>query len=242
MPTRPSGPPAPSTMSRKQRTGWSSRNGRRSGAPRHHSRSRPPDGRPGSWRSVRPRHCRPGAVDAGQLAIPIQPVRKASHGHGVALGAGSRHGAPSHVMATWGVVLATGFVTIMAAVLPMLVESKTDKARRAEEKAERRRHEKKAAFAAYLVAATELTGSSFDQDSGGALTARGHAAVQGLASIRGRVAGRTGDLHRLLSPRQRGKSHHPRTRGHQTHQAHRRRRPSADDSDIRRQVPDPQEA
>jgi hypothetical protein len=38
-----------------------------------------------------------------------------------------------------GVVLATGFVTIMAAVLPMLVECKADKARREDEKAERRR-------------------------------------------------------------------------------------------------------
>ncbi len=85
-------------------------------------------------------------------------------------------------MATWGVVLATGFVTIMAAVLPMLVESKADKTRRAEEKAERRRDEKKAAFAAYLIAANELTGSGSDQDSGGPLTARGHAAVQGLVN------------------------------------------------------------
>jgi hypothetical protein len=85
-------------------------------------------------------------------------------------------------MATWGVVLATGFVTIMAAVLRMLVESKADKARRAEETAERRRDEKKAAFAAYLVAANELAGSSFDQDSGAPLTARGHAAVQGLVN------------------------------------------------------------
>jgi hypothetical protein len=85
-------------------------------------------------------------------------------------------------MATWGVVLATGFVTIMAAMLPMLVESKADKARRAEERAERRRDEKKAAFAAYLVAANELTGSSFDQGSGGERTARGHAAVQGLVT------------------------------------------------------------
>jgi hypothetical protein len=85
-------------------------------------------------------------------------------------------------MATWGVVLATGFVTIMAAVLPMLVESKAAKARRDEEKAEHRRDEKKAAFAAYLVAANELTGSGFDQDSGGELTARGHAAVEGLVN------------------------------------------------------------
>jgi hypothetical protein len=44
-------------------------------------------------------------------------------------------------------------------------------------KAERRRDEKKAAFAAYLVAANELTGSSFDRDSGGERTARGHAVV-----------------------------------------------------------------
>jgi hypothetical protein len=85
-------------------------------------------------------------------------------------------------MATWGVVLATGFVTIMAAILPMLVESTADKARRTEEKAERRRDEKKAAFAAYLVAANELTGSSFDQDFGGVLTARGHASVQGFVN------------------------------------------------------------
>jgi hypothetical protein len=85
-------------------------------------------------------------------------------------------------MATWGVVLATGFVTIMAAVLPMLVESKAAKARRDEERAERRRDEKKAAFAAYLVAANQLAGSSFDQDFGGPLSARGHAAVQGLVN------------------------------------------------------------
>jgi hypothetical protein len=85
-------------------------------------------------------------------------------------------------MATWGVVLATGFVTIMAAVSAMLVESRADKARRAEETAERRRDEKKAAFAAYLVAANELTASSFDQDSGVELTVRGHAAVQGLVN------------------------------------------------------------
>jgi hypothetical protein len=85
-------------------------------------------------------------------------------------------------MPTWGGVLATGFVTIMAAVLPMLVESKAAKARRAEEKAERRRDETKAAFAAYLVAANELTGSGFDQDSGAELTARWHAAVQGLVN------------------------------------------------------------
>jgi hypothetical protein len=113
----------------------------------------------------------------------IQPVvRTVNDGHGVAFGAGSSHGAPSHVMATWGVVLATGFVTIMAAVLPMLVESKADKARRAEEKAERRRDEKKAAFAAYLLAANELTDSSVDQDSGGELAARGHAAAQRLVN------------------------------------------------------------
>jgi hypothetical protein len=85
-------------------------------------------------------------------------------------------------MATWGVVLATGFVTIMAAVLPMLVESKAAKARRDEEKAERRRDEKKAAFAAYLVAANELTASSFDHDSGAERTAGAHAAVQGLVN------------------------------------------------------------
>jgi hypothetical protein len=80
-------------------------------------------------------------------------------------------------MLTWGVVIATGFVTITAAMLPMLVEPKAAKARRAEVKAERRRDEKKAAFAAYLVAANELTGSSFDRDSGGERTARGHAVV-----------------------------------------------------------------
>jgi muconolactone delta-isomerase len=40
-----------------------------------------------------------------------------------------------------------GFVTIMAAALPMLVDSKADEARRAEEKAESRRDQKKAAVA-----------------------------------------------------------------------------------------------
>jgi hypothetical protein len=85
-------------------------------------------------------------------------------------------------MAPWAVVLATGFVTIMATVLPMLVESKTDKARRVEEEAERRRAAKEAAFAAYLVAANELTGSSFGHEPGSELAARGHATVQGLVN------------------------------------------------------------
>jgi len=103
-------------------------------------------------------------------------------GHGVALSTGSPYGAPWHGMATWGVVLATGFVTILAAVLPMLVDSNAEKARRADEKAERRRDEKKAAFAAYLVAANELAGSGFDQDPGGKFTARRRAAMQGLVN------------------------------------------------------------
>jgi hypothetical protein len=144
--------------------------------------SGPRGGRPGPWPWARPNTADPPKWTQGRCAIPIQPVGKASDGHGVALGAGSRHGAPSLAMATWGLVLATGFVTIMAAMLPTLVESKADKARRAEERAERRRDEKKAAFAAYLVAANELTGSSFDQGSGGERTARGHAAVQGLVT------------------------------------------------------------
>src|SRR5262249_4541350 len=132
--------------------------------------------------SVRPKHCRPSEwTHVNARYRPRQYARPVDR-HGVALGTGPRHGARSHVMATWGVVLATGFVTIMAAVLPMLVASKADKTRRAEEKAERRRDEKKAAFAAYLVAANELTGSSFAQESGGELTARGHAAVQGLVN------------------------------------------------------------
>lgn len=83
-------------------------------------------------------------------------------------------------MATWGVVLATGFVTIMAAVVAMLVDSQADKTRHAEERAERRRQEKKAAFVAYLVAANELTG--VDHDFGGELAARWHAAVQGFVN------------------------------------------------------------
>jgi len=63
-------------------------------------------------------------------------------------------------MSTWSVALTTGLVTgsftLTAAVLPRLVDSKADKACRADEKAERRRDEKKAAFAAYLAAAAEL--------------------------------------------------------------------------------------
>jgi hypothetical protein len=103
-------------------------------------------------------------------------------------------------MATWGVVLATGFVAILAAVLPMLVQSTADKARRADAKAERRRDEKKAAFAAYLVAANELTGSGFDQGSSGSLTARGHASVQRFvnAAVAAELVGAGSELRQQL--------------------------------------------
>ncbi len=84
--------------------------------------------------------------------------------HGPRTGAPVLRCAPTgytiRAMSTWSVALTTGLVTgsftLTAAVLPRLVDSKADKACRADEKAERRRDEKKAAFAAYLAAAAEL--------------------------------------------------------------------------------------
>jgi hypothetical protein len=96
-------------------------------------------------------------------------------GQGVA--AGTMRG-----MSTWGVVLATGLVTVLAAILPRLVDSRTDEAHRTAEKAERRREEKKAAFATFLVAASELVGASISHEPGDPLTTRAHAAMQGVAS------------------------------------------------------------
>jgi len=108
-------------------------------------------------------------------------------------------------MSTWSVALTTGLVTgsftLTAAVLPRLVDSKADKACRADEKAERRRDEKKAAFAAYLAAAAELIGSSIDHEPGDELTARGHAAMQGVvnAAIAAELVSTVPELRRALA-------------------------------------------